>query len=140
VRLRNLVSELCLRFNVERLLIEDAASGTQLIQLLRQDRPNHVPLPIACTPVGDKVTRFAAQASKIEGGELLLPHSASWLADLEIELIGFPNARYDDQADAISQLLRHPPLEDDSIPVGGILYPDPDEYDEFEELPYDPLY
>lgn len=142
VRLRALVSELCLRFKVERLLIEDAASGTQLIQLLRQERPNHVPLPIACTPTGDKVTRFAAQASKIEGGELLLPHSAPWLAELEIELIGFPNARHDDQADAISQLLRHPPPESDSIPVGAYLYDERDEDDDFddEEQPFDPLF
>lgn len=127
VRLRQVVADLCERFRVERLLIEDAASGTQLIQILRHDRPASVPLPVPCKPEGDKLTRFAAQASRIEAGEVLLPRSAPWLAELEAELIGFPNARHDDQADALAQLLRHPPIE--MATLGGSY--------SFEVSPYD---
>ncbi len=119
VRLRQVVSELCQRFSVDRLLIEDTASGMQLLQMLRHDRPDHMPLPIACTPEGDKVTRFAAQASRIEAGELIFPRSAPWLAELEAELVGFPNTRHDDQADAVAQLLKHSPIDPEGPPVGG---------------------
>ena len=108
---------------MEWLLIEDAASGMQLIQLLRSQRPSYVVAPIACKPEGDKVSRFAAQASRIEAGDLVLPRSAPWLADFITEIIGFPNARYKDQADALSQLLRHSPRWDDadSVPAGPII-------------------
>jgi predicted phage terminase large subunit-like protein len=118
VRLRAKLNELCQRYAVERLLIEDAASGTQLIQMLRGSAPRWVPRPIACRPEGDKVTRFLAQASRIEAGEVVLPHSATWLADFISEIVGFPNARYDDQADALAQLLKNRPL-DLSQPLGG---------------------
>jgi predicted phage terminase large subunit-like protein len=87
------------------LLVEDAASGTQLIQYLRREQPRGVPLPIAQRPDGDKVTRMSRASARIEAGELLLPNEAPWLADFERELLGFPNARHDDQVDALSQLL-----------------------------------
>jgi predicted phage terminase large subunit-like protein len=87
------------------MLVEDAASGTQLIQYLRHVQPKGVPLPIPRRPDGDKVTRMSRASSRIEAGELLLPHEAPWLADFERELLGFPNAKHDDQVDALSQLL-----------------------------------
>lgn len=37
--------------------------------------------------------------------QLLLPRDAPWLASFESELLGFPNARHDDQADALTQLM-----------------------------------
>lgn len=109
-------------------LIEDAASGTQLIQYLRREQPNGVPLPIAQRPDGDKVTRMSRASSRIEAGELLLPREAPWLADFERELLGFPNARHDDQVDALSQLLnwsqRNPYLDDVGIAGPIIIYGD----------------
>lgn len=87
------------------LLIEDAASGAQLIQQLRADSPSGVPRPIARRPEGDKLTRMAAQTSRIEAGELLLPEEAPWLGLFERELLAFPAGRHDDQVDALSQLL-----------------------------------
>lgn len=118
VKLRQRVEQTCERFRVERLLIEDAASGTQLIQLLRQDCPPFVPLPIPCRSLGDKRARFSAQASRVQAGEVLLPRSAPWLAEFVAELVGFPNARHDDQADAFAQLLNNPPPGEDGPPVG----------------------
>jgi predicted phage terminase large subunit-like protein len=64
------VVELCRHHRVQRLLVEDAASGTALVQRLPEKTPAGVVLPIACRPEGDKVTRFAAQASRIQAGEL----------------------------------------------------------------------
>jgi len=103
--LRRKVEELANRFHPEVLLIEDASSGAQLIQQLRVDAPEGVPLPIARKPDGDKITRFSAQTVRIENGELLLPEEATWLDGFERELLGFPNTRHDDQVDALTQLL-----------------------------------
>lgn len=87
------------------LLIEDQASGTQLIQTLRAEKPAGVPPLIARKPESDKVTRLAGVSPMIEAGELLLPIEAPWLADFRQELLAFPSGRYDDQVDALSQLL-----------------------------------
>lgn len=87
------------------LLIEDAASGAQLIQQLREDNMAGIPRPLARRPEGDKASRLWGQTARIEAGEMLLPRDAAWRADFERELLGFPNARHDDQVDALSQLL-----------------------------------
>lgn len=87
------------------LLIEDAASGAQLIQVLKRERQSHIPSPIPRKPEADKVTRFSAESARIEAGDLLLPEDAPWLAGFERELLGFPNLRHDDQVDALTQLL-----------------------------------
>jgi predicted phage terminase large subunit-like protein len=105
------VSELCSRFGVERLLIEDASSGQQLIQQLRDGVIPGAPWPVAITPTTDKIVRFEAQASRIEGGQVVLPRSAPWLADFIAEVSRFPGARHDDQADALAQMLANPPLQ-----------------------------
>jgi len=118
LRMRVIAS--CRRFNVQRLLIEDAASGTQLIDMLRTMPANGVVRPIPCTPNADKRTRFAAQASRIEAGDVLLPRNAPWLAEFVTEIAGFPNARYDDQADALAQLLRHGDVRQSRLGVGGL--------------------
>lgn len=126
--LRARVMELCKRFRVERLLIEDAASGQQLIQMLRPP-PDGVPFPIACKPDASKEVRFHAQASRIEAGEVVLPETAPWLAEFVKEVAAFPGGRFDDQADALAQLLRHglvfEPKIDSSGPVlcvDGVFY------------------
>lgn len=103
------VLELARKYGAHRLLIEDAASGQALLQRLWEKSPVGVPRPIRCRPEGDKVTRFAAQASRIQAGELVLPQAAPWMASYISELVGFPTARFDDQADATAQLLAHPP-------------------------------
>lgn len=92
-------------YRPQRLLIEDAASGQQLLQVLRNDQPRGVPLPIPRRPELDKVSRMAGASGQIEGGQLLLPQDAPWLPEFKAELLGFPNARFDDQADALTQLL-----------------------------------
>lgn len=86
------------------LLIEKAASGEQLIQVLRREEPSGVPLPTARKPDGDKKTRLAGVTPMIEAGALVLPHEAPYLAVFKRELLAFPSTRHDDQVDALSQL------------------------------------
>ena len=113
------------------LLIEDAASGQQLYQTLRAECPLGVPVPLKQKPEGDKKSRLAGVSSMIEAGQLFLPKAAPWLAELQSELLAFPNARHDDQVDALSQLLgwvRRQYTEDDIVVCGAIVIGPDDPY------------
>ncbi len=99
--LRRCALELTRQWPTAIVVIEDAGSGTSLIQELRQQRIH----PIPFKPLGDKVVRAAGQTAKMEGGAVYLPRSAPWLADLKTELLAFPRARHDDQVDSIVQAL-----------------------------------
>lgn len=90
------------RWNVGLVLIEDTASGTALIELLREEPNLNV---IKRLPKGGKVERVERQLGKFEAGRVLLPVDAPWLADFEKELLCFPNGKYDDQVDALIQIL-----------------------------------
>ena len=79
-------------------LIEDKASGTQLIQELRAD--NFSLAQAAPAGDGDKVMRLRAQTAKIEGGFVLFPTAAPWLELYLLELTTFPNSKNDDQVDS----------------------------------------
>jgi predicted phage terminase large subunit-like protein len=83
------------------ILIEDKGSGTSLIQELRREQVNTIPI----TPDIDKVTRLYATQPRFESGSVHFPENVSWLDDLIGELLGFPEGRYDDQVDSISQAL-----------------------------------
>lgn len=105
--LRKKVVALALEHRPLKLLIEDAAAGTQMIQTLQAEQPKGVPLPIAIKPERDKYSRADRAAARVESGALLLPASAPWRESLVGELLGFPAARHDDQVDALVQLLIH---------------------------------
>jgi len=103
--LRKKAIELARLHGARTLLIEDRASGQQLIQTLRSEEPPGVPFPIARQPGTDKATRAEGVTSMVEAGQLLLPHEAHWLGEFKSELLAFPSVRFDDQVDALSQLL-----------------------------------
>jgi predicted phage terminase large subunit-like protein len=44
--------------------------------------------------------RLHGQTAKIEGGFVLFPKEAPWLDANVLELVGFPNAKNDDQVDS----------------------------------------
>lgn len=123
-QLMNLVTAMCRDNRVERLLIEDASSGQQLLDMLRPP-PDGVPFPIACKPEGCKEVRFHAQISRIQAGEVLLPQTAPWMPEFVREIAAFPGGRHDDQADALSQLLhRGAPSETNQVIAGPIIFCD----------------
>jgi predicted phage terminase large subunit-like protein len=114
------VIRLCQEWKVATLLIEDQASGTQLLQTLRSESPPGVPWPITIRPMGEKISRMSGVSSIIEAGRLLLPDAAPWLAGFKSELLAFPSSKHDDQVDALSQLLfwdrrRHMFEDDDDM-------------------------
>jgi predicted phage terminase large subunit-like protein len=90
------------RFRPSVVLIEDKASGTQLIQ-----EPVHEGLYAVTRyqPQTDKVMRMHAQTAMIENGFVHLPDAAPWLAQYVHELTVFPHGKHDDQVDSTAQLL-----------------------------------
>jgi predicted phage terminase large subunit-like protein len=100
--LRRIVLEQARVWRATVVLIEDKASGTQLIQELLAEGLSAVTLYM---PEQDKIMRLYAQTATIENGFVYLPSEASWLADYLHELTTFPHAKHDDQADSTSQAL-----------------------------------
>ena len=84
-------------FGASVVLIEDKASGTQLIQDLIADGCHGV---TRYQPTGDKTMRLHAQTAVIENGFVHIPETAPWLAEYLHELTVFPNGKHDDQADS----------------------------------------
>jgi predicted phage terminase large subunit-like protein len=84
------------------ILVEDHASGVQLIQELIEEGVHQIQ---RCIPKGDKEMRLRAQTATIENGFVYLPREAHWLAEYLFELMTFPNSKYKDQADSTSQAL-----------------------------------
>jgi predicted phage terminase large subunit-like protein len=89
-------------FNATVVLIEDKASGTQLIQELIADGCRPV---TRYQPTGDKTMRLNAQTALIENGFVCIPEDAPWLAEYLHEMTVFPNGRHDDQVDSTAQFL-----------------------------------
>ena len=84
------------------MLIEDKASGTQLIQELVEQGLHAV---TRYQPQSDKIMRMHAQTAMIENGFVHLPKEAGWLAEYLHELTVFPYGKHDDQVDSTAQLL-----------------------------------
>ena len=91
------------RHKPRSLLIEDKGSGTSLIQDLKQ--VDGIRKPRAVKPEGDKITRMSHQSARIEARQVYLPREAPWLDEFRKEIMAFPESRFDDQVDSLSQLL-----------------------------------
>ena len=94
------------KWQPHEILIEDKASGTQLIQEMRgQSIGGRMYSIIPIHPEGDKVMRMSLESPAIEAGRVMLPNVAPWLPDYEAELTQFPRSATKDQVDSTSQFL-----------------------------------
>jgi predicted phage terminase large subunit-like protein len=102
--LRRAVIDQARRFGVTNIIIEDRASGTQLIQDLQAEGLMGV---IAYGPPAgtDKLMRLHAQTALFENGNVLLPRQKHWVQDYINEITGFPGTKFDDQVDSTTQAL-----------------------------------
>ena len=105
-QLVNAVSDFYIRKTAEYacydadILIEDASSGTQLIQNLRAIGRS----PIGIKSTTSKEVRFAGITPDIVAGKYLFPcNNRTWWSDFIDELTTFPASSYKDQVDALSQ-------------------------------------
>jgi predicted phage terminase large subunit-like protein len=101
-QLKRAVREQCEAFQASVVLIEDNASGTQLIQELVAEGVHAV---TRYQPQSDKIMRMHAQTAMIENGFVYLPKEAAWLAEYLHELTVFPKGKHDDQVDSTAQML-----------------------------------
>jgi predicted phage terminase large subunit-like protein len=112
--LTRLVLEQRAKHKPDALLIEDHGSGTALIADLKQ---RHSIDAIPITPVGDKIMRLSIVSPMFERGEIFVLRDAPWLAEFMDELLRFPQAKFDDQVDSVTQYLNwhrnrvHPQFE-----------------------------
>jgi len=100
--LKRAVCDQAERFRPTNTLIEDKASGTQLIQELIRDGVYGV---TRYEPNMDKVIRLHSITGMIENGFVYLPTKSDWLEPYLHELTTFPSGKFDDQADSTSQAL-----------------------------------
>lgn len=103
--LKHTVKNLAVTWKPSGIIIEDKASGTQLIQELRATTK----LPVIAfdpTPHGDKTMRANDVSPLVEAGRVFLPEEAEWLIDFESELFAFPLSGTKDQVDMLSQFLK----------------------------------
>jgi predicted phage terminase large subunit-like protein len=100
--LRRLASQLHYQYKPDITLIEDRGNGSSLIADLWHFESIRA---VGIKPEGDKQTRLAAVSPLIEQGSVLFPRRAPWLADLIDELLRFPQTKFDDQVDSLSQYL-----------------------------------
>jgi predicted phage terminase large subunit-like protein len=89
-------------FGAKVVLIEDKASGTQLIQELITEGCHAV---ARYQPTTDKIMRLHAQTAMIENGFVHIPENAAWLAEYLHEMAVFPKGKHDDQVDSTAQFL-----------------------------------
>ena len=88
------------------IIIENKSSGIQAIQSMKQTSKlaeNVVPF----NPKGDKIARAYEAAKWCEKGMVIFPPPSSefeFMFDFEDEVFLFPNSKYKDQVDALSQL------------------------------------
>ena len=78
--------ELRQRHRADIILVEDAGSGTSLIQAMKDKGIR----PKAVKPTTDKITRLSAASALIEGGRVILSVRAPWLDNFMAELLAFP--------------------------------------------------
>jgi predicted phage terminase large subunit-like protein len=104
--LKKRVREVAEKYRVTIILIEDRASGTQLIQDLMNDGVCGV--TAYKPPTGaDKSMRLHTQTATFANGQVLLPSDAPWLSEYISELLSFPGAKHDDQVDSTTQALEY---------------------------------
>jgi predicted phage terminase large subunit-like protein len=100
--LKRALAGMAARHKADVVLIEDRASGTQLLQELQREG---IPGVTGIQPQGDKRMRLWAQTATLEQGFVHLPDTAPWLDAYLAELTSFPNTRHDDQVDSTTQAM-----------------------------------
>lgn len=101
------IDDLARAFGVDQILVEDAGHGTQYIQV-RKESQGPAPVIAITTKNKSKQFRFDGVTPMFASGQVLLPEKGNdWIADLEQELLVFPNGRNDDFVDSVSQYLNH---------------------------------
>lgn len=102
VEMRDAAVRLSQRYRIEKVLIEDSASGPGLHAMLREKG-----LGSELRPVGgrNKEERLEKHLHFFVDGRIYVLNNQPWTVDFRNELVRFPVARHDDQVDALTLYL-----------------------------------
>ncbi|MFZ5679234.1 MAG: phage terminase large subunit [Pseudomonadota bacterium] len=102
VQMRDAALELITAYKPEKILIEDASSGSGLYSML-SERGHHAEL----RPTGGrgKEERLESQLHVFAQHRVLIKKNQPWTVELESELMRFPFGKHNDQVDALTQYL-----------------------------------
>jgi predicted phage terminase large subunit-like protein len=101
------VHESCCRYGVHKLLIEDAASGKPVAQMLQNWNRHNMSYAIQLVrPSGDKVAR-ALSVQPLFGAGLIYAPVRDWSEILINQAATFPKGKHDDLVDSMTQGLRY---------------------------------
>ena len=101
-QMRDAILRLLARHHISRILIEDSAAGTGLQSMLREQRQ---PAQLWPTRGRSKQERLEEHLHLFVDGCVFVAIDQPWATELVSELLRFPNGRYDDQVDALTQYL-----------------------------------
>ena len=90
------------RFSPAAILVEEAANGYAVIQMLRSKLPNIIGIK---TGTASKASRASGAAPIIEAGNVYLPPEATWLHSFINQFTTFPAGKNDDMVDSTTQCL-----------------------------------
>lgn len=100
--LKGQVEKLAKKYCPRYILIEDKASGQQVIQDLRLDGVVNI---VAIKPKLDKITRCSSVLALFQSAAVVLPKQSAFNTILLSELLSFPHCKNDDIVDSVSQFL-----------------------------------
>ena len=93
------------KYRPQRVLIEDASTGTALAQELKSIYLNGA---VRLVPIErDKIGRLYVNQDKFANRHVIFPKEAPYMPELLAELLTFPQSKTDDQVDSISQALSY---------------------------------
>lgn len=88
--------------NANRVLVEDKANGSAIIDVLSREM-----FCIPVTPKGGKESRVHAVSPAIEAGHVYLPEGMPWLEEYIGQWSSFPAGAHDDMVDSSTQALSY---------------------------------
>ncbi|MBT6219832.1 MAG: phage terminase large subunit [Rhodospirillaceae bacterium] len=101
-KLSEVAEDLIEEYKPDEILIENAALGTALLSVL--DDKGHEPVSIP-RPSESKLIRLNSHIAKLKRGDVVLPEHHPRIGTFLAELQRFPNGNFDDQVDALTQIL-----------------------------------
>jgi predicted phage terminase large subunit-like protein len=92
------------RQRTDSILVEAQGAGIPLVRELTREHGLGRRI-VPSSPRFSKQERFDTQIERLTQHKFLVPVQAPWLSEFRRELSTFPNARHDDQVDALTQFL-----------------------------------
>ena len=86
-----------------RILVEDKANGSAIVQVLGRELAGVIPVQ----PRGGKAARVNAVSPAIESGHVFVPEGEAWAEEFLDQWTAFPAAAHDDMVDSASQALAY---------------------------------